>query len=83
MAPAFGFAAMDVDTTRMLVMSQVVLSLALPLPMIALVWFTSRSAVMGPLRNRPVTILVAILCTAVVLALNIVLLLQAVGVTLY
>lgn len=83
MAPAFGFAAMGVDTTRTLVMSQVVLSLALPLPMIALVWFTSRSAVMGPLRNRPVTILVAILCTVVVLALNIVLLLQAVGVTLY
>ncbi|WP_322029337.1 Nramp family divalent metal transporter [Paraburkholderia sp. J76] len=83
MAPAFGFAMMGVDTMRTLVMSQVVLSLALPLPMIALVWFTSRGAVMGPFRNRPPTILLAVLCTAVVLALNIVLLLQAANVTLF
>jgi manganese transport protein len=61
------------------VLSQVVLSIALPVPMIALVWFTSRSDLMGVYRNRRLTNLGAVAGTVAVLALNVVLLLQTLG----
>ncbi|MBN3752205.1 divalent metal cation transporter [Paraburkholderia sp. Tr-20389] len=77
MTPAFVVVACGVDATRALVLSQVVLSVALPVPMIALVWFTSRTAVMGRFRNRMVTNAGALICTAVVLGLNIVLIVQS------
>lgn len=77
MAPALALAVSGVDVTRALVMSQVVLSLALPVPMIALVWFTSRHSVMGAFHNRPPTIVFAVFCAATVLGLNAVLLFQA------
>jgi manganese transport protein len=71
--------AWGVDATHALVLSQVVLSIALPVPMIALVWFTSRSDLMGAYRNRRLTNLGAVAGTVAVLALNVVLLLQAAG----
>lgn len=80
MVPGFVVVALGADTTEALILSQVVLSLALPFPMAALVWFTSRRDVMGPHRNRP---LVAALATAgaiVVFALNVVLVMQLAGV---
>ncbi|WP_353554711.1 Nramp family divalent metal transporter [Paraburkholderia terrae] len=77
MAPAFVVVAYGVDATHALVLSQVVLSVALPVPMIALVWFTSRVAVMGRFRNSMITNAGALVCTAVVLCLNIVLIVQA------
>ncbi|WP_429300056.1 Nramp family divalent metal transporter [Paraburkholderia sp. GAS199] len=79
MAPAFAVVACGVDATRALVLSQVVLSIALPVPMIALVWFTSRGDLMGRYRNRRATTLAALAGTVVVLALNLVLLLQIAG----
>ena len=79
MAPAFAVVAAGVDPTRALVLSQVVLSLALPVPMIALVVFTSRASVMGPFANGPWTKAAATAGAAVVLALNLVLLAQAFG----
>jgi manganese transport protein len=79
MAPAFAVVAWGVDATHALVLSQVVLSIALPVPMIALVWFTSRSDLMGAYRNRRLTNLGAVAGTVAVLALNVVLLLQAAG----
>ena len=79
MAPAFGVVAWGVDATHALVLSQVVLSIALPVPMIALVWFTSRGDLMGVYRNRRLTNLAAVAGTVAVLALNVVLLLQTVG----
>lgn len=78
MAPAIALAASGMDTTRALVLSQVVLSLALPVPMIALVWFTSTRHVMGPFRNGPVTTAFAGFCTVAVVGLNTVLLGQAI-----
>jgi manganese transport protein len=80
MAPAFAVVAMGVDPTRALVLSQVVLSLALPVPMIGLVIFTSRRSVMGAFANGPWTRAAAIAGAGVVLALNVVLLAQTFGV---
>lgn len=79
MIPAFVVVSLGVDATRALVLSQVALSVALPLPMIALIWFTSRSAFMGPFRNRPITTLAALVCAVIVLGLNMLLIAQVLG----
>lgn len=80
MVPAFGVVALGVDVNRALVLSQVVLSIALPVPMIALVWFTSNRTLMGRYRNSRLTIIVAVIGTVTILALNLMLLLQIAGV---
>ena len=51
MAPAFVVVGMGVNATQALVISQVVLSIALPVPMIALVIFTGRRDIMGRYAN--------------------------------
>jgi manganese transport protein len=79
MAPAFVVVALGVNVTKALVLSQVVLSIALPLPMIALLMFTRRRDIMGPFANGPLTHWAAVAGTAVVLALNTVLILQTFG----
>jgi manganese transport protein len=79
MAPAFAVVAYDVNATQALVVSQVVLSIALPLPMIALLMFTRRRDVMGAFANSRLTNVVAVVGTALVLVLNIVLILQTFG----
>jgi manganese transport protein len=80
MIPAFIVVGCGVDATTALVISQVVLSLALPIPMIALLKFTQRADIMGPFANGPVTRAVATAGTATVLFLNTILLLQTLGV---
>ncbi len=82
MVPAFFVVAMGVDATHALVMSQVVLSLTLPIPMIALVVFTRRRDIMGEFANRRLTDIAAIAGATVVLLLNVVLLLQTSGLTI-
>jgi len=82
MAPAFAVVALGVNATRALVISQVVLSIALPLPMVALVMFTRRPDIMGAFANSRATNLAALLGTAVVLALNMFLILQTFGVSI-
>jgi manganese transport protein len=79
MVPAFVVIAIGVDATEALVMSQVVLSLALPIPMIALVLFTRRRDIMGEFASGPVIQAATILGAAIVLVLNVVLLAQAAG----
>jgi manganese transport protein len=79
MVPSFAVVIAGVDATRALVMSQVALSIALPFPMIALVWFTSRRDTMGVFRNRWPVVALASLGALVVLTLNVVLLLDAAG----
>jgi manganese transport protein len=76
MAPAFAVVACGVDATRALVLSQVALSVALPVPMMALVWFTSRAAVMGRFRNSVITNVGGMACMTIVLCLNGVLIVQ-------
>jgi len=73
MIPAFIVVALGVNATSALVVSQVVLSLALPLPMIALLIFTGRRDIMGAFTNTRFTAALAIAGTAIVLVLNLVL----------
>jgi manganese transport protein len=80
MVPAFVVVALGVNATNALVVSQVVLSLVLPLPMISLVMFTRRRDIMGAFVNSRLTDAAAIVATALILALNLVLLLQTFGV---
>ena len=82
MAPAFVVVALGVNVTKALVLSQVVLSIALPLPMIALLMFTRRPDIMGPFANGPVTNVASLAGAAVVLALNAFLILHTFGVPL-
>ena len=82
MAPAFIVVGMGYNATDSLVASQVVLSLVLPVPMIALVIFTGRRDVMGDFVSGPVVRVAAIVASALVIFLNIVLLLLAAGVGL-
>jgi manganese transport protein len=82
MVPAFIVVAIGVDATQALVLSQVVLSIALPLPMIALLMFTRRAEIMGAFVNSRLTDAAAMLATAVVLALNLLLIAGSLGVTI-
>jgi manganese transport protein len=80
MAPAFVVAALGVNATNALVISQVVLSIALPLPMISLVIFTGRTKIMGEFANGRLTQVAALAGTALILILNTFLILQTFGV---
>ncbi|MBP0482465.1 Nramp family divalent metal transporter [Sagittula salina] len=79
MIPAFAVVAMGVNATQALVMSQVILSIALPVPMIALLVFVARRDIMGAFRPGRVTLTLAGLGAAAVLTLNFVLLAEAFG----
>lgn len=81
MVPAIAIVACGVDATQSLVMSQVVLSLVLPVPLLALVFFTSRRRVMGPFVNRRWTRIVAVAATLIIVALNALLVLDSLGLT--
>jgi manganese transport protein len=80
MLPAFVVVALGANATNALVISQVILSLALPLPMISLIIFTSRADIMGTFANSTLTRVAAAIATAVVLALNVVLIVQTIGI---
>ena len=83
MAPAFVVVALGADPTDSLVMSQVVLSIALPVPMIALLVLAGRRDVMGVFANRRMVQILAIIAAIGVLALNGVLLAGAAGVDFF
>lgn len=80
MLPAFAIVLMGVNTTQALVYSQVVLSFALPIPMVALVLFTRNREIMGGFVNSRLIDTLAIVGTIVILCLNAILLLQTFGV---
>ncbi|MGE5156980.1 MAG: Nramp family divalent metal transporter [Gemmatimonas sp.] len=80
MLPAFVVVALGANATSSLVISQVVLSIALPLPMISLLIFTSRRDIMGQFVNSRLTLVAALAGTAAVLLLNTFLILQTLGV---
>lgn len=58
----------------LLVYSQVILSLMIPLPMIPLILYTSRSSVMGEFVNRKITTILGILSAVTIISLNVYLL---------
>ncbi|WP_454872147.1 Nramp family divalent metal transporter [Paraburkholderia xenovorans] len=80
MIPSFIVVGLGINATQALVVSQVVLSFALPFPVVALVWFTCRQKIMGRYRNGPVIAGLTILAALLVVTLNVVLLLQICGV---
>jgi len=71
MIPAVAVAAIGLNATSTLVISQVVLSFVLPLPVITLVMFTSRRDIMGTLVNKSITTWAAIACSVLILSLNV------------
>jgi hypothetical protein len=77
MSPAFIVVAVGVDPTEALVLSQVVLSAALPFPMIALVYFTGRADILGRFVNHRATQIAAIGGTILVLTLNLFLIVES------
>ncbi len=79
MAPAFVVVALGVNATHALIASQVVLSLTLPVPMFALLILTRRNDVMGSFANRRFVSMTVIGMAVLVLALNLLLIVQAVG----
>jgi manganese transport protein len=72
MAPAF-IAALAFNPMTAMIVSQVVLSFVLPLPLIALVVLSSRKSVMGNFVMGRRTAYAAIVATALIVALNVVL----------
>ncbi len=74
MAPAFVVVAMGVGATKALVVSQVILSLALPVPMIALVILSGDKLIMGRFANTRLTRIMATASASLILLLNAVLL---------
>ena len=79
MIPAFIVVAIGVDPTQALVISQVVLSLALPVPMIALLLLVFRTDLMGTFAPGRTMRVASVAGTVVVLGLNMVLLAQVAG----
>jgi manganese transport protein len=79
MIPAFAVVALGINATNALIASQVVLSLALPVPMIALVLFTGRRTIMGDFANGRLAGALAVLGTVIIVLLNAVLVMQASG----
>ena len=82
MVPAFVVVGLGANATNALVISQVVLSLVLPLPMVALLIFTRNADIMGRFANSRLTHAAAIAGTVIVLLLNAFLILQTLGVTI-
>jgi manganese transport protein len=80
MIPAFIVVGLGVNPTRALILSQVVLSLALPIPMLALVWFTRSHKLMGVHANQGLTQFGAAAGAAIILMLNIILIAQTFGI---
>lgn len=68
--PALVVLGIGVDPTLALVLSQVVLSLCIPFALIPLVRMTSSSAVMGACINSRTTVVLAVVTTGLIVALN-------------
>jgi manganese transport protein len=78
MLPAFAVVGAGVNATRALVISQVVLSLVLPVPMIALLVLSRSGKVMGRFATGPAMSVLAAAATLLTLVLNAVLIVQLV-----
>jgi manganese transport protein len=83
MLPSVVVVALGVNATQALVLSQIVLSLVLPIPMIALIRFTGRRDIMGGFANGRLVSALAVAGGATVLALDALLLLDAFGLPLF
>ncbi len=82
MVPAFAVVALGYDATTCLVISQIVLSLALPVPILALIMLSGRKTIMGEFVSGRLAQTCAVIGCIIVLTLNLALLLQLSGVNL-
>ena len=82
MVPAFAVVGVGVNATQALIMSQVVLSIALPVPMVALIIFSSRRDIMGQFTAGLGLKILAGLGAIAVLGLNFVLLADFFGINM-
>jgi manganese transport protein len=76
MVPTVIIVALGINATQTLVISQVVLSIVLPSPIIALIYFTRREEIMGVLTNKKITTVLSAICALVIIGLNIFLIWQ-------
>ena len=60
-----------ISPLALLFYSQVFLSILIPLPMIPLIWYTSKKKIMGSFVNRRSTIIMALAVGTAIIALNI------------
>ena len=74
LAPALIVLAVGVEPSRVLVLSQVVLSFGIPFALVPLLYFTSRRDLMGGLANTRVTNAVASVIVVLIVCLNVFLL---------
>jgi len=74
--PAIVVIAMGLDPLKILILSQVVLSFALPFALVPLLWLTGQSKVMGAFTNTTRTRVAGWVTVAIILGLNILLLWQ-------
>jgi len=68
--PALVLLAIGADPVWMLVLSQVVLSFAIPLALVPLIRFTSNAATMGTLTNSRLTTIAAVAAAVLLISLN-------------
>ena len=74
LVPAIIAISFGASPLSILVISQVILSIQLPFTVIPLVYFTGRKKIMGSEGvNRSVTKILALICTAVIIVMNILL----------
>jgi manganese transport protein len=78
--PALVLLAVGLDATRILIVSQVALSFAIPFALIPLVRFTGDRRLMGADRNHRLTTASAWVVAAIIVALNLFLIAQTLGV---
>ncbi len=76
MLPALIVIALNVDATRTLIISQVILSFGIPFALIPLVMFTRRRDIMGDLVNHRITTILVTGVVTIIVALNLFLLYQ-------
>ncbi|MGV0408907.1 Nramp family divalent metal transporter [Corynebacterium resistens] len=69
--PALVLLGFGAEPTWALIVSQVVLSLGIPFALIPLVLFTARRSVMGRWANARALTVIAVICCAIIIALNI------------
>jgi len=66
------------DPLLLLVWSQVILSFLIPLPLIPLIMFTRSKEMMKEFVNRNITTILALICTAVIIGLNVYLIITSI-----
>ncbi len=79
MIPTVIIVALGINPSKTLVLSQVLLSVVLPVPIVTLIYFASKPNIMGVLVNRRYVTYTAMVCAAVITLLNLLLIYETLG----